>query len=592
MDELSRVYESARLNIPLRAFPERRSVPPWEELDEGVRERLLELNANVLSVVRGGSRVLQSSQRVIHEFNRGVRSGFLASTGTDPGSDATRPLPFLAGLEVGRRARAQAHPDMGRVKQFITATHLLAYEFGQLDHALRAPFEFLLHNLSPERADELGELAFALPVLLNQQRERVLRVLEDPGFSFARYYDEVSPAPSHEEYLSLGVVALLDAEPSSWQRVGAALGLATTPFLESQGPQGGRTAVPEQAARTILNRPMAAHRAVRRQMERIELARTAAGEVTPGLELDGFEHHDRQATLWDVYQMTAASRIRSGEYYFADLVASMVIAIASRHLDAVRLSGQSRLRHYRCHFLAFVRGFDARHEGVVDPSALDSVALGRALSDGLRRFEGGGLLIGAVSRDLAETARMINSIHHAHRNPVANVVHQLRRIRETPVADCLLELFEVHPGLARDLFEPSGRLSLYAQTDIQVFSPYDLMRSALYRVLRSVDRERETEDERHALREGARNQLSLLISSVEELQRSPQRTRRSEAALRRDLQLLEAARLFERNFHTLVRLMEQVCSPLYLARVLSAPRGGVADGPTEVSATRLGRASA
>ena len=64
MRELSDIYESARINIPLHVFPERKSVPAWEELDELVRSELGNLEKKILSVLDADELLLTNNQHV------------------------------------------------------------------------------------------------------------------------------------------------------------------------------------------------------------------------------------------------------------------------------------------------------------------------------------------------------------------------------------------------------------------------------------------------------------------------------------------------------------------------------------------------
>ena len=262
MRELHDVYESARLSIPLRLFPARGMIPPWDELDESVHRELAELNDNVLSVPQQETRLLLSYQRVINEFNKGVRKGYLESAGIPESgnSDLSGKAPYRAGLIVGRRASRAITHDKGLAKQFITATHLFDYEFGQLHQALQAPFDFLTSNLSPDRSDELGDLAIALPMLINHQRDILKRVITDPGFSFSAYYISMGSAPLHLDYLEAGCVALFDPDPSNWQRVAACLGLASRPFGNGASLHAADHMAPEHAVATVLAKPIAATR--------------------------------------------------------------------------------------------------------------------------------------------------------------------------------------------------------------------------------------------------------------------------------------------------------------------------------------------
>ena len=287
---------------------------------------------------------------------------------------------------------------------------------------------------------------------------------------------------------------------------------------------------------------------------RIELAQGWIGSDGPALEIT--DQSSAPVALWDVYQTTPAARIRGSDTYFGDLVASDVVHQASEYFESALPPEQTRLQFLRRHLPAFTRGFDSRYEGVVDLLALGSVARGRALSDSLRRFEKGGFYIGTVSDHLAELVSTINELHYANDNPVGFAIGQLSAIQETPLAECLVELFRDHSSLAEDIFQENAQYEFFSRTQIQTNSPFDLMRSALFHVTQGVQADQESDDEAEALMESARGSLKRLTGMA-----------RAGSVPK----LLDAARLFEEGFDTLGRVLRGVLRPLQFARMLAKP---------------------
>lgn len=567
MNLLGATYESARINIPPRLFPARHAVKPWPELDEGVRTELAQLVRKASSVVRAGDVRLANYARVVVEFNRGVRDGFFA----DGAAGTLVAAPYDWGHALGRQSNQRRNTDPVAVRQFITATHLLGYEFAQLDQVKAGAYDFLVRNVGPQRADELGALAFALPVLINYRRALVQRILDDQDFSLVSYHANRPCAPAHLEFLTHGIVALFDRSLESWIQVAANMTLAALPFADGGRLRDEHFQAPEQAADAVLAAPIAAWHAVQRQVERVLLAR----EWLSGHGRDARLEHEvaSPVTLWNVYQGTPGSRIRGADAFTGDVVASNTIYMISRYFESVIPAEQTGFQFLRRHFSAFTRGFDSRVEGMVDPRALASAARGRACSDGLRRFENGGPLIAHVSAQLQHLGATLNELHHALNDPVTFVLEQLEANHETPLAAYLLDLFRTHLGLARNLFAENAHFELFSMTYVKTQSTFDLLRSALYQVTCAVSPEPAARDESASQLARARRDLARIeqaraaahAGDTIDGQRKPPL---SESEQR----LTVAAGLFSDDFETLVRLMRRLVHQLHYARALSKPQ--------------------
>lgn len=572
MNLLGATYESARINIPLKLFAERDAVKPWSELDEGVRTELAQLVRKVRSVLRSRDVRLANYARVVVEFNGGVRDGFFGAG--SPSAPTMVGTPYDWGHALGRQSHERRSIDPVAVKQFITATHLLGYEFAQLDQANAAGYDFIVRNVGPQRADELGALAFALPVLVNYRRVLVQRIVDDEGFSLADYHRNRSPAPTHLEYLTHGIVALFDRTPDSWIRVAASMTLASLPFADGSGLRREHFQAPEQAAGVVLTAPIAACHAVQRQFERVLLAREWLVSDTRELRLE--VDVASPVTLWNVYQGTPGSRIRGGDAFVGDVVASNVIDLVSRYFESVIPADQTGFQFLRRNFGAFTQGFDSRVEGVVDPRALAAAARGRACSAGLRRFANGGPLIAHVSAHLQALGATLSELHHALNNPVEYVLEQLEKNQETPLAAHLLDLFRTNPSLPRQLFAESAHFELFSRTSVKTLSTFDLLRSALYQVVRSFGPEPASRDEVSSLLKRARQDLER-IARGEPAPEAPDagddaQARRAAALGEAEQRLLQAAGLFSEEFETLVRLMRRLVQRLHHARALGKPQ--------------------
>ena len=581
MRALGDIYESARISIPLRTFPERDSLLPWSELDPRVRSELDNLQEWIFSALRSNEQLLSNHHRVINDFNRGVREGVLAESGVASvrAKGELSRSPSEWGRLLGRNANERGPEGMPQITQFITVTHLLAYEFRQLNLAYTRPIDFLMRNIGPERADEFGELVFALPVLLNYHRALVERIVNEPGFSFAAYHAAQSPQPNHLEYLSQGVVALFDPGPKSWTRVAANFGLATLPFNDGSTLHSEHFAVPEQSAELAAAKPIAAQTVVRRQMDRIELARSWVGSSVTTIE---FEQQERApTTLWDVYQETQAATIRGQSTYFADVIANNVISLLSRRVENSLAPEDTRLGYLRRHLPAFTRGFDARSDRVVDPRAIASVQFGRNLSDGLRRFEHGGLYVGGVSLALAELGETVNELYHAVDNFSSFVRNGLYGNDETELTEQLLNLFDTYPLLPEELFGENMQFEFSSRTTIETRSSFDLMRNVLFHVVQAVQPIDQESGTVLVLLDTARALLQRLIALgdacaapskakpgggrlyyVASEQRTPSRADQQQDAI------IVAARHFEREFDTLTRVIRRLVQPLHMARML------------------------
>jgi hypothetical protein len=581
MRQLGDIYDSARINIPLRAFPDRDSLLPWDELEPRVHSELDLLQERIFSALGRDELLFANHHRVINDFNRGVRKGVFA----EPGATALRSAgelsrsPFDWGHLLGLSANERGLEGMPLITQFTTVTHLLAYEFGQLNLAYTRPFDFLMRNVGPERADEFSELAFAMPVLLNYHRALVTRIVNEPGFSFSAYHATQSPQPSHLEYLSQGVVALFDPGPKSWTRVAANLGLASLPFNDGSTLQSEHFAAPGQIAELAAAKPIAAQTIVRRQMDRIELARSWVGSDVATIE---FEQEERAPiTIWDVYQNTQAATIRGQGNYFADVIANNVVSLLSRWVENSLTPEDTRLGFLRRHLPAFTRGFDARSDCVVDLRAISSVQFGRNLSDGLRRFEHGGLYVGGVSSALAELGETVNELYHAADNFSSFVRNGLFSNEETELTDQLLYLFDTYPGLAEELFGENMQFEFFSRTIIETRSSFDLMRSVLFHVVQAMQPTEQEHDTVIALLANARSLLQRLVALgdvraeplkagagddrlyyVAAEQRTPSRREQQQDAI------VAVAQHFERDFDTLTRIIRRLVQPLHMARML------------------------
>ena len=563
MRRLSDVYESARVNIPLRQFPGRGSVPTWPDLDPSVRSELEVLKARVLAVVADDDALLASHHRVIGRFNRGLREGLLAdSNDNSPDGEqvkAMSPGPYEWGHSVGRRASSGVRTDPTVTKQFVTATHLLAFEFGQLDQAYSEPCEFVERNVGPARADEYGELVFALRVLINYRRALVKKVIESPEFSFVAYHAQQPHAPTHTEYLTHGLVALFDPAPGSWKRAAANLGLAALRFNDGATMQSEDSHAPYEAALAISRRPIAAGTLVLRQVARIDLARSWIGSQDRLLDL--LEEERRPMTMRDVYQTIAASVIRSGDNYFSDLVAFTLVHLISDHFENMIPADAVRNEYLRKHLSAFLKGFDRNYEGIVDPLAFASVSYGRQISDGLRRFENGGPLVGAVATNLTELGQTLKELHHALANPVAFILGRLEANQETPIAGRLLALFRARTSLPEELFGENARYEFFSRTQIQSNSAYDLMRSVLFHLTQAAERDLSSVHESHTLLLEAKKVLDRLVQLGSLASKSNQ-----------NREIVETGQEFADNFDTLTRVLRGLVEPLRIARLLGKPQ--------------------
>ncbi len=582
MRDLRDIYESARVSIPLRIFPERNSLLCWEDFDERVHCELDVLQERIVLALGGAEQMLANHHRVIDDFNRGVRDGVLAEPGQSPSSysEALAHSPFQWGRAVGFRANGRSREELALIRQFTTATHLLAYEFRQLDLAFTKPVDFLMRNIGPARADEFGELGFAVPTLLNYRRKLIARIIEEPGFSFSEYHITQPCAPSHIEYLSHGIVALFDPDPKSWIRVAASFGLATLPFTDGTSLQSEHLQAPHKMAAVVASMPIAARTIVRRQMERIELARSWIGSSVGAIELA--EEDRAPTTLWDVYQSTQAAVIRGQCSYLADVVANNIVRLLSERMEAELAPQDTRLGYLRRHLPAFTRGFDARSDRVVDVRAITSAQFGRKLSDGLRRFENGGLYIAGVSAALAELVETVNELHHTLGNITAFVRNVLLDHEETDLSRQLLNLFDEHAALAAELFGEHSQYEFFSRTQIQTRSPFDLLRRALFHVVQAVQPLNQHDDSVRAHLDDARGTLRRLAAPGD-AHAAPVQEKKSAASsyyiaadqdpgshLDPDEDLImTAAKQFEREFEILTRVMRRIVHPLHMARMLN-----------------------
>jgi len=581
MRDLGDIYESARVSIPLRVLPERNTLLCWNDLDERVHSELDVLQDRIFLALDGDEQMLVNHHRVIDDFNRGVSQGVLAGPGQSspsPGEAITH-SPFQWGRAVGFRAKGRGREELALIRQFTTVTRLLAYEFRQLDMAFTRPVDFLMRNVGPDRADEFGELGVAVPVLLDFRRELIARIIDEPGFSFSEYHITQACAPSHLEYLSQGIVALFDPEPGSWIRVAANFGLATRPFIDGTTLRSEHFQSPDKMAVVVASMPIAARMIVRRQMERIELARYWTGSDVGAIDL---AQEDRApTTLWDVYQSTHAAVIRGQRSYLADVVANNVARLLSEHMEAALAPQDTRLGYLRRHLPAFTRGFDARSERVVDVRAITSAQFGRKLSDGLRRFENGGLYIAGVSAVLAELGVTVNELHHSLDNIPAFARNVLFDHEETDLARQLSNLFDAHPTLAADLFGEHSQYEFFSRTQIQIQSPFDLMRRALFQIVQAVRPFDQHSDSTLAWLDGARSTLRRLVAlgdtraaprPVQETAASSYYVADTHSGSGPELEeslTMTAARQFEREFETLTRVMRRIVHPLHMARMLN-----------------------
>lgn len=583
MRQLGDIYESARISIPLRTFPDRDSLLPWGALEPRVRSELDELQERIVSALKHDELMLASHHRVINDFNLGVRAGVLAEPevrSVRTGSKLSG-SPFESGRLIGLNADERRLEGMPLIKQFITVTHLLAYEFHQLNIAYTRPVDFLMRNFGPELADEFGELVFAMPVLLNYHRALVERIVNESDFSFAAYHAAQSPQPSHLEYLSQGVCALFDPGSKSWTRVAANLGLAALPFNDGSTLQSEDFAAPGQIAELVAAKPIAAQTVVRRQMDRIELARNWVGSSVTTIE---FEEQERApTTLWDVYQGTQAATVRGQSSYFADVIANNVISLLSRRVESSLAPEDSRLGYLRRHLPAFTRGFDARSDHVVNMHVIRSVQFGRNLSDGLRRFEDGGLYVGGVSLAIAELGETVNELYHAVDNSSSFVRNGLFGNEETELTEQLLHLFDAYPVLLDELFGENTQFEFFSRTTIETRSAFDLMRSALFHVVQAMQPTVQERDTVHAMLEHARALLRRLTalgdtggaepsidkSDENRLYYAAQAPRTRSRSEEQQYAIVVAAQHFEREFDTLMRIIRRLVQPLYMARMLN-----------------------
>jgi hypothetical protein len=595
MRSLQTVYESARINIPAADFPHGGTVPAWDDLEEMVREELETLKRSVMSVVKNETRLFASHQRVIGLYNRGLRHGFFGDAGVAPaGRDAiiAGQQPFRWGTKLGQRARA-AHEaretgDEGRLfSQFITATHLLAYEFGQLEQALASPVDFVRRAVGPQRLHEYGELVFALPVLLNYRPVLTEALLAESGFRFRDFYASLPRAPSHLDYLEQGLVALFDPRPESWVKVAADMELATQTFADGTSAMTEDHNAPIPAALTIARKPITAHTLIQQQLRRIEIARDWVGVDEVGIDM-GDDDEDR-ATLWDVYCLTPSSTIRGRDERPGDLVAFEVMRALSEHFEEIADPDITRFAFLRRHLPAFAKGFDERFEAAVDPRALVSARTGAEVGTGLRRFAAAQGYVDAILAALVDVDKTIRDLEHAVASPVEFVRGRLASRVESPVAAELRELLGQNLRLAGELFQEHPEYDFFSTTTVQTESCFDLMRAVLFYALQAESPRVQKADDRAAHRAEARRKLDRLLERYDPRMRVSSSAPQSyDVVLTRDegdkelderMRLVEQARVFDAEFEALTRILRHLLEPLHVAFRLNRRGPGSRNGP-------------
>ncbi len=593
---LTDVYESARLNVPVEAVADRSVAPSWSALDERVRYELEVLQGNILSVLSGdNSRLLATHHRVISQFNRGLRFGYLGST--EPPEERDRAIagqqPFQWGERLGRQARASSGAltagGPSRVfSQFVTATHLLAYEFGQLDQAYSDPLEFVRREVGPQHAKAYGELVFALPVLLNYRAELVRDVLvAGRSFDFDGYHAAMPTAPSHLEYLEHGLVALFDPRPDAWIEVALDLGLAAKPFADGHTILDDSHNAPVQAALAVVTRPITACTLLRKQVERIELAREWGGWQQVSLEPS--EEDEGDTTLWDVFELMPCATIRGGEQRPLDLVGYELVRALAAHLERSAAPGMTRFAHLRRHLPAFARGFDERFEAALDARAIATARIGAEVGGGLRRFGAGERYVDTTLELLRDLDKAVRDLEHAAERPVDFVRARLAENAESPVVSMLLETIEEHPQLAAELFQEHPERDFFSSTTIQTGSPFDLIRSALFHAIQAQSPHVAREDEREEHRGESRAHLVRLVERCTPRHRGGgQEHQRYSVVLTRDsgsesldeqMLMAERGKLLIARFESLERVLKGVLDPLHVAfqlnRRIVAPDAGL-----------------
>lgn len=605
---LTDVYESARLNAPAAVVPDRSTVLPWRDLDELVRDELEVLQGNILSVLSDDTRLLAAHHRVIAQFNRGLRSGFFDAGGGEP--DKRDPTsfaqqPYQWGARVGQQARGSqgalaAGGEPRTFTQFITATHLLAHEFGQLDKAHSDPFGFLRREVGPHRARDLGELVFALPVLLNYRADRVREVLAGSGFEFGEYRARLTCAPTQLEYLEHGLIALLDPREDSWIEVAACLGLATESFADGQTVLDEDHNAPLQAALAVVAKPITACTIVRQQFRRIELARKWTGKQH--MRIESADDEETNATLWDVFELMPCAAIRGGEQRRSDLVAYELVRALADHLERNAQVGASRFSQLRRHLPAFARGFDERFEAALDARAIGTARIGAQVGEGLRRFASGERYVDTILSLLLDLDKAIRDLEHAAENPVDFAHKQLSANPESPISATLVRVMTEHPHMARELFQEHPEADFFSSTSIQTGSAFDLLRSALFHAIQSQSPYVTVEDDREEHRVESRRHLQKLVERS-----APQRPAnrpgdhgapsRYSVVLTREgagepldeqLDMHERAHRFLDEFESLMRVLKGVLDPLHVAFRLRRRMRDPGAGLTRVSGSSTG----
>ncbi len=594
MRSLRTVYESARRNIPAKNFPERDRVPAWEDLAAAVRAELEALKHNIVSVVSEDARLLASHHRVISVFNRGLRAGYFADTdqpSDGAAGDLAHQAPYRWGWQLARQSRdPQGELNPGVFSQFITATHLLAYEFGQLDRAYAGSYEFLLRAIGPERAAEFGELVFALPVLMNFRARRIREVVTATAFDFERYYADRPPNPTHVDYLEEGIIALFDPAEERWVKVVADFGLAGQAFEDGSTLQSEDFQAPEQAAAIVAAKPLAARDIVQRQVRRIALARCWIGELP---SVGASEQSAVSATLCDVFALTPEARIRGAQQSFGDILAFEVVHGLSDFLEGLLGPEDTRFALFRQHFPAFAHGFDPRYEAAVNARVLASVRRGAAVGDSLRRFRDGDHYCESVVGVLSTLGSMLRRLNLAVADPVEYVNGCLAANRETPVAAALLKTFRQHQRLARELFQEHSEHEFFSTTLIQTDSHFDLVRGALFHVVQAGVCRAETPERVPKHLGEARSCLQRLVER-DSASRQPATAGRRAAAgynltisrtVGRDSDpgstdewLTECAGILLANFDALTHVLFGVVQPLRIAFALDKPQSLFRDG--------------
>jgi hypothetical protein len=171
--------------------------------------------------------------------------------------------------------------------------------------------------------------------------------------------------------------------------------------------------------------------------------------------------------------------------------------------------------------------------------------------------------------------------NHALDNINAFVRNVLFDHEETDLARRLSHLFDEHPVLAAELFGEHSQYEFFSRTQIQIQSPFDLMRRALFQVVQAMQPFDQNGDSALARLDGARSTLRRLVAlgdtcaaptQMKETAGSSYYVADTHSGIGPEPEeslTMTAARQFEREFETLTGVMRRIVHPLHMARMLN-----------------------